>query len=111
MKNDFDPDGRDPGLAAERTDLAWNRSGMSLLACGTAVMRGLAHPPLDKGNLAVGAAILGLAAFSWALGAWHARRSGAKGRGAATARDLWPISLGVALVGVAAFAIAAAFPS
>jgi uncharacterized membrane protein YidH (DUF202 family) len=108
--NHFDADGRDPGLAAERTDLAWNRSGLSLLACGAAVMRGLAHPPLDKGNVAVGAAILGLAAITWALGAWHAQRSGARRR-AAVARDLWPISLGVALVGLAAFGVAALFPS
>ena len=32
---------RDPGLAAERTELAWNRSTLALFACGAAMLKGL----------------------------------------------------------------------
>jgi len=107
----FDPDSRDPGLAAERTDLAWNRSGLSLLACGAVVMRGLARPPLVTGRVAVGITILALGAFTAALGSWRLRRARRGGARAATARDLRPIAFGVTVVGVAAFVVAALFPS
>jgi uncharacterized membrane protein YidH (DUF202 family) len=107
---DYDADSPDPGLAAERTDLAWNRSGLSLLACGAAVMRGIAHPPLiTKGQTAVGASILALGAFTWALGSWHAHRSRMRRARPTSAADLVPVSVGVALVGIAAFVIAALF--
>ncbi len=107
----FDADARDPGLAAERTDLAWNRSGLSLLGCGVVVLRGMARPPLTTGNVAVGAVILALGAFTWVLGSWRLRHTRARGTRRATPAELLPISLGVALVGVAAFAIAAFLPS
>ena len=107
----FDADARDPGLAAERTDLAWNRSGLSLLACGVVVLRGMARPPLTTGNVAVGATILALGAFTFALGSWRLHHARARGTRRATSAELLPISLGVALVGVAAFAIAAILPS
>jgi uncharacterized membrane protein YidH (DUF202 family) len=107
----FDPDARDPGLAAERTDLAWNRSGLSLLACGALVMRGIARPPLTTGRVAIGATILALGAVTAALGSWRLRRSRGRGSRAAEARDLQPIAFGVAVVGVAAFFVAGLFPS
>ena len=31
----------DAELADERTDLAWNRSGLDLVACGLVIIRGL----------------------------------------------------------------------
>ncbi len=107
----FDADSRDPGLAAERTDLAWNRSGLSLLACGAVIMRGIARPPLTTGDVAVGASVLALGAVTWALGSWRVHRSRARGSRRTTAADLLPIALGVAAVGVAAFVLAAFFPS
>jgi uncharacterized membrane protein YidH (DUF202 family) len=107
----FDADSRDPGLAAERTDLAWNRSGLSLLACGAVVMRGIARPPLTTGNIAIGAIILALGAFTWALGSWRRHHARARGTRRATSSEILPISLSVAIVGIAAFAIAALFPS
>jgi uncharacterized membrane protein YidH (DUF202 family) len=107
----FDADSRDPGLAAERTDLAWNRSGLSLLACGAVVIRGIARPPLTAGRVAVGLVILALGAFTWALGSWRVHRSRTRGARTATPADLLPISLGVALVGIAAFVVGAFFPS
>jgi uncharacterized membrane protein YidH (DUF202 family) len=38
---------RDPGLAAERTTIAWARSGLALVTVTVAVMRGL--PDLSRG--------------------------------------------------------------
>jgi hypothetical protein len=47
----------DPGLASERTDLAWNRSGLALLACGAAVARGITVGEPNPGHIAVGVTI------------------------------------------------------
>jgi uncharacterized membrane protein YidH (DUF202 family) len=104
---DADPDGRDPAFAAERTDLAWARSGLSLLGCGALVLRGFGRPPLTTGNVAIGVFLLLLGTIASFLGGWHARRvRRAHGR-RTTTRDLAPIALGVAGIGVAAFVVAA----
>ena len=107
----YDPETRDKGLAAERTDLSWSRSGLSLLACGVAVLRGIARPPLQTGRGVTGACILALGGFVWMLGEFHARRVRGARPAPATRADLLPLACGVALVGVAAFAVAAFFPS
>jgi putative membrane protein len=106
------PDAREPGLAAERTDLAWNRSGLALLACGAAVLRGF--PPAGfSARHVVGAVILVLGAFTWAMGAFEARRRRSRPglvRPAATRGDLLPVALGTTAVGAAAFVLAAFYP-
>jgi uncharacterized membrane protein YidH (DUF202 family) len=107
---DFDPDARDRLSDAERTDLAWNRSGLALLACGAAVLKGLARPGLPPRNVAVGVCILALGAVTWALGAWHAERLTRRAQRPTAFADLLPITCGVALVGVGAFVIATIFP-
>ena len=109
--NRYDADGRDPGLAAERTDLAWNRSGLSLLALGAAIMRGTDRPPLTSSNVAVGMYVFMLGTFVWFLGAWHSH--GARHRSARRARagDLAPLAFGIAAVGLAAFVLGAVAPS
>jgi uncharacterized membrane protein YidH (DUF202 family) len=108
-----DFDGRDPGLASERTDLAWNRSGLALLGCGAAVARGMTVGDPLPGRIAVGTAILVLGVVVWVLGAWQARRRSAPGLGRAVARsrDLLPIALGTAAVGAAAFTLGLFFPA
>jgi putative membrane protein len=108
-----DPDAVDPSLAGERTDLAWNRSGLALLACGAAVARGLGIGEPVPERLAVGVTILVLGAVTWALGAWQARRRSRPGRPRQVARpaDLLPISLGTAAVGIAALVLGLFFPS
>jgi uncharacterized membrane protein YidH (DUF202 family) len=108
---EYDADSRDPGLAAERTDLAWNRSGLSLAACGAAVIRGLVGTGSPHGNLAVGACILVLGAITWALGSWHLAQARARRQRRTTTRDLLPISVGVAGVGLAAFVLCIVWPA
>ena len=107
----FDADSRDPGLAAERTDLAWNRSGLSLVACGAVVMRGLAVTGLPPGDVAIGGGILALGVLTWALGWWQVHRARARGKRRTTAADLLPVSLGVSVVGVAAIVLVALSPN
>jgi uncharacterized membrane protein YidH (DUF202 family) len=107
----YDADARDPGLAAERTDLAWSRSGLSLVGCGAIVLRGMARTPLSSGDIATGVCILALGAAVWVLGAWHMRRVRARSHRPTSASDLVPVTIGVGLVGVAAFVVAAFFPS
>jgi uncharacterized membrane protein YidH (DUF202 family) len=107
----FDADSRDPGLAAERTDLAWNRSALSMVACGAVVMRGLADTRLPRADLAIGACILALGVLTWALGSWHIHRSRTRGDRRTTPADLLPVTLGVGVVGVAAFILAALSPN
>jgi uncharacterized membrane protein YidH (DUF202 family) len=96
------PESRDPGLAAERTDLAWSRSGLSLLACGAAILRGINRPPLTSANVAIGVCVLILGAITSFLGAWHAHRSRRRGARRTSTADLMPIASGIAAVGVAA---------
>jgi uncharacterized membrane protein YidH (DUF202 family) len=105
---------RDPGLAAERTQLAWGRSTLSLLVCGVAVARGLplvgdaAGDGIDPEPLA-GAAVLAMGGLAWLAGLPYARArakaSHAGQRHMVTPRELAPIAFGTVLVGVAALVL------
>ena len=39
-----------PGLAAERTELAWGRNSLALLGCGAAVAKGLDTVTGERGT-------------------------------------------------------------
>jgi uncharacterized membrane protein YidH (DUF202 family) len=99
--------------ADERTDLAWNRSGLAIIACGLIVMRGLTLNDLERSDVAVGAVILGLGFASYVLAGWHARRRLAPGRAERPAEphDLLPVAVGVTSIGVAAFVLGLLFPA
>jgi uncharacterized membrane protein YidH (DUF202 family) len=97
----------------ERTDLAWNRSGLAIVGCGLVVMRGLTLNGFERSDVAVGVVILGLGFASYLLAGWHARRRLAPGRAERPARpaDLLPLAIGVTTIGVAAFALGLLFPA
>ena len=61
-----DPEERDPGLARERTSLAWTRTAISFAALGGVVL---------KANVATGLIILAIAPVIWRLG--YVSRGGA----------------------------------
>ena len=100
-------------LADERTDLAWNRSGLAMIGCGLVVMRGLTLQGLPPRDVAVGAVIFGLGMASYFLAVWHAGRRLSPDRVEQPARpsDLWPLAFGVTAIGVAAFALGLFFPT
>ncbi len=106
---------REPGLAAERTELAWDRSALSLFACGAAIVKGLPKVTGGSAHPAAGMAVLALGALVWAAGLpyararAHATRQGC--RAVARRRELLPMAAGSAIVGVAAFVIAAFLPA
>ncbi|MGZ4683324.1 MAG: DUF202 domain-containing protein [Acidimicrobiales bacterium] len=97
-------EGPDPGMAAERTDLAWSRSGLALGACGVVVLKGLPTVTGSASQPVIGAAILLLGAVTWGLGRWSAHRRRPRAgqpRQVATWSDLAPASYGTAAVGIA----------
>jgi uncharacterized membrane protein YidH (DUF202 family) len=107
----FDPESREPGLAAERTDLAWNRSGLSLLGCGAVILRGLGRAPYPPAHIVVGVCVLLLGALTWFLGAWYSRQRRTRSAKPTTTADLAPVTLGIVFVGLAAFVLSAVSPS
>jgi uncharacterized membrane protein YidH (DUF202 family) len=109
--NPDDADSRDVVLSAERTDLAWDRSGLALLGVGVVVLRGIARPPLDHSDAVVGACIIGLAALTMFVGWWHAHLMRTRGSRKTSIADLFPISGCVAVIGVAAFVLGLVSPS
>ena len=95
----------DRGLAAERTALAWQRNGVSLVAAGIAIARGLPTDGRLDGRPAVGVAValLGVVTFlvSRRQASRRARHAGL-GRPTAEPSDLWPVAASTSLVALAA---------
>ena len=96
---------RDRGLAVERTDLAWNRSGLALLACLAIVARRFF--PLDTRVDHVAAyLLLGLGGLSWAFGLLLGRRAAESARHGAPAAARLRVATGsTVVIAVAAFAL------
>ena len=103
--NRADADSLDQQFAGERTDLAWNRSGLAILACGAIILRGITTPPFIPARAVVGVVILLLGLVVWFLGVWQNRRRSTAPRRVAQLADLLPVTIGTAAVGVAAFVI------
>jgi uncharacterized membrane protein YidH (DUF202 family) len=82
----------DPGLAAERTELAWTRTAISFAAVGAALLR--YHP-------VVGIPVLALSLLIWALG----RLPGKPGSSHIHARRLQLIAAAVTAIALAALVI------
>ena len=115
MTSRVDPDERtpdDPADAAVRTSLAWGRSTTALFACGAAVAKGVPKVT-GTGRPVVGVAMLLLGGLVWLCGLPFARsrRNTTGVRRPVTTLELAPLAYGTAVVGAAAFVIAAFFPN
>jgi uncharacterized membrane protein YidH (DUF202 family) len=89
---------RQPGLARERTDLAWTRTAIAFAATGAAIL---------KSHLVAGLVVLGLAVVVWGL-----RRilPAAGGDEAALRRRLLMMTIAVTGVGMVALVLALTGP-
>lgn len=89
--DDRDPEDRDPGLARERTSLAWTRTAISFAALGGAVLRV---------DLVTGLIILAVAPLVWQLGrvAGGAPQTAARAAGPARIRLITVSIVGVSLL-------------
>jgi uncharacterized membrane protein YidH (DUF202 family) len=58
----------DPGLARDRTALAWTRSALSMLAIGTLIARAAFEADLDALAVTAAVATLALALLTWRQG-------------------------------------------
>ncbi len=86
-----DPEEPDPGLARERTSLAWTRTAISFAALGGAVL---------KVSVGSGLVILAMATLVWRLG--RMQRPGAQ--------RLWLITVSIVIVAMLSLAVALAGP-
>jgi len=89
MTQPDDPEDRDPGLAEERTRLAWIRTAISFAALGVALL---------KVDVPLGITVVAMVPLIWLTGrrmAWHAPH------GENQPRMLLLIALGVAAIGIA----------
>jgi uncharacterized membrane protein YidH (DUF202 family) len=91
----------DEALAAERTLLAWSRTGLSFMGLGGAVIRVAPIP---------GIAILVLGAVIWLLGRMDSRRTRVAPRERPRVSRLRIISYGTVLVASLAFVVALFVP-
>ena len=88
MTQPDDPEDRDPGLAEERTRLAWIRTAISFAALGVALL---------KVDVPLGITVVAMVPLIWLTGrrmAWHAPH------GENRPRLLLLIALGVAAIAV-----------
>jgi uncharacterized membrane protein YidH (DUF202 family) len=102
---------RDPGLARERTELAWNRSGLAALVAVTVVLRRLW--PLHGYKTVVTLTLIAVGAATWTVSLRFARRirlnqDGPHGLKESTARLLM---FGTVVLAFAAFVVDLLIPS
>jgi len=92
-----DPEERDPGLARERTSLAWTRTAISFAALGGVVL---------KENVITGLIILAIAPVVWELGRIPQGGRPAKGLPSANAVRLFFMAISIAAVALLCLLIA-----
>jgi len=98
-----------PGLAGERTDLAWSRSALAVLAAVGAIVKRLLDTRNDLRASTIVAVLLVGGAFAWALAVGHARAVAATtlaGRAHADPARLRAVALGTTALAVGALALA-----
>jgi uncharacterized membrane protein YidH (DUF202 family) len=89
-----EPEESQPGLARERTNLAWTRTAIAFTATGAAIL---------KKNLVAGLVVLGLAAVIWGLRRMLPAPGGDE---AAVGRRLLMLTIAVTGVGIVALVVA-----
>lgn len=94
---DDDPEEQDPGLAQERTSLAWTRTAISFAALGGAALRE---------NVISGLLILAVAPVVWQLGRVSRSRAARTGLPTVGATRLFVIALTVVAVSLLCFLVA-----
>ena len=110
MQHDRDPPARDPGLAAERTALAWSRTALAVAAVAALLLRIAERRSAPVAGLLTASVALLVALAMWAYGR-RGYRPGAQARPAAREPTaLWAASVAVAAIGLAAaFSVLLAF--
>ena len=97
-----DPEERDPGLARERTSLAWTRTAISFAALGGVVL---------KANVVPGLIILAVAPVVWELGRISGSRSPRPGLPVAGTVRIRIITVSIVLVSLLALIVALLAPA
>jgi uncharacterized membrane protein YidH (DUF202 family) len=92
-----DPEERDPGLARERTSLAWTRTALSFAALGGVML---------KVNVLTGLVILAVAPAVWQVGRVARGRSPAAGLPVVGAARLFLIAISIVAVSLLCLAVA-----
>jgi uncharacterized membrane protein YidH (DUF202 family) len=89
----------DPGLARERTQLAWSRTVISFAAVGVAILRS---------DRAAGAVVIAMSAAVWGLGRLpaHERAEAGRGHGLTRRRTVQLIAIATTLVSLVALTLA-----
>ena len=95
---------RDAGLARERTELAWNRSGLAVLVAVAVLLRRLW--PLEGYRTALAVGFIAVGAVAWAVGMQLARRRPAPGGGTLTDTACRALTVGTLALAVAGFVLA-----
>ncbi len=88
----------DPGLAQERTQLAWSRTAISFAAVGAAILH------TDR---AAGAVVIAMSAAVWGIGRLpaHERGEAGRGRGLTRRRTVQLITVATTLVSLVALTL------
>ena len=97
------------GLAGERTDLAWSRSGLAVLACLAGFVKRILPEFSTLDARAIVLVALAVGAIAWAFGLLWAREVAATtlmGRRIADPRTMRVVAVGTAALGAAAFVVA-----
>jgi hypothetical protein len=107
---DYEGGAGDAGLARERTELAWSRSGLSVAVTVAVTLRRLW--PLTGDKAVVALVLIAVGSTIWALGMLLGRRGRlrAGAGGAATALTYRMLTIGTLILAAAAFVVGLILP-
>ncbi len=102
--------GQHPGLAKERTELAWSRSGLAVAVTVAIILRRLW--PLTGDKAVVGLVIIAIGAILWVVGMQLGRRTrlGMGPESALTTSSCRMMTIGTLVLAGAGFVVGVVFP-